>query len=337
VVRETYFESSDYVPLVRRAMDQFRELEELTGERLLRRCGVLYLGDPGGAVMRGVGESADRHALAIERLDEGTLRRRFPMFAMPEGAQAIFEPGGGFVRPERCIRAWLRLAEGHGASIREGERVESIEEGAKSVVVETDAERYEAGAVIITAGAWTSQLLPRLGRLLRATRQPLAWIEPDAGANGAAGAGGAGDAVSCPVWFIEDGDRGPFYGVPTADDQDPPHGLKVARHVPGESIDPDAPRAEVTEHERRDLEDAMRRLVPGAAGRATAAATCLYTMTPDEHFIIDRAPERRRTFVACGFSGHGFKFAPVIGEILADLVQKGSTELPCGFLRASRF
>lgn len=330
VVRETYFESADYVPLVRRAMAQFRELEEIWSERLFHHCGVLYMGEPEGSVIRGVTHSAEKHGIPIDRLGAAELRQRFPMFSMQDGATAVFEPGGGFVRPERCVRAWLRLAEGHGAVIREGECVERIEERGHQVDVETDAEIYAADSVIVTGGAWTARLVPELASLLRPTRQPLAWIKPS-------GDPADGDARRCPVWFTEDGARGPFYGIPTADDQDPPLGLKIARHVPGETVDPDAPCANVTEGERSDLEDAMRRLVPGAAGRATTATTCFYTMTPDEHFIIDRAPFWRRTLVACGFSGHGFKFAPVVGEILADLALDGSTRQPCDFLRYSRF
>lgn len=336
VVRWTYFEHPSYVPLLARARALWAEIEDLTREQLIHHCGVLYAGRPTGSVLRGVRTSALENDIELQSLGEAELRHRFPQFALPEGFAALFEPGAGFVRPEAAVLAHLRFAEGHGATILEGERVESIEERQGSVCVETVAEEYEAAAVVVTTGAWVGRLLRPLGTLLRPTRQVLAWIDPGERA-------GAGHESRCPVWFIEDGPRGAFYGVPTtahrsvAQEERLPRGLKVARHLPGDAVDPDVPRREPSREETADLEEAMRRLVPGAAGEIVGAATCMYTMTPDEHFIVDAAPGSSRIFVASGFSGQGFKFAPVIGEILTGLVARGGSGHDIEFLRLARF
>jgi len=336
VVRWTYFEHASYVPLLTRARALWSELEELSHEQLIHRCGVLYAGDPAGEVLRGVRSSAREHDIELTELERDELRRRFPQFAIPEGAAAVFEPGAGFVRPEAAVCAQLRLAEGHGATLLEGERVERIEERAGSVMVESVAEQYEAAAVVVTAGAWTGRLLLACGAVLQPTRQVIAWIDPGAHA-------AAADESKCPVWFIEDGPRGAFYGVPVSARREGtaeaafPAGVKVARHMPGRCVDPDAPRHAPTAEELTDLADAMRRLVPGASGEISGAANCMYTMTPDAHFIVDSAPGSNRVFIAAGFSGHGFKFAPVIGEILTGLVTRGGTGHDIDFLRARRF
>jgi len=329
IYRESYFEADDYVPLLRRAGELWEELEEISRERLLHRCGALYLGDPQGEVITGVARSAARHGVTIESLTTDEVTVRFPMFSPPAGSAALWEPRAGFVRPERAVHALLRLAEGHGAQILEGERVLGIKEHGRSVTVETDAGEYEGGSLVLTGGAWTAKLAPTLAPLLRPTRQALAWIDPGAGLD-------AADASRCPVWFIEDGAKGGFYGVPMASDQAPPRGLKVARHLPGKAADPDVPQEPATDAERRDLEEAMATFLPGVAGPVSATATCLYTMSPDGHFIIDRVPDARRMFMACGFSGHGFKFAPVVGEVLAQLALEGRNPHPIEFLRMAR-
>lgn len=336
MVRWTYFEHPSYLPLLARARMRWEELEELARVKLIHRCGVLYAGEPGGEVIKGVRRSAAEFGIEIAELDAPAMRSRFPQFALPEGMAAVLEPGAGFVRPEAAVLAQLRLAEGHGATLHEGERVEQITEIGGSVQVETDAEVYHAGAVVVTAGAWSGRLASSCRADLRPTRQVMAWI--DAGERAP-----LASEPHCPVWFIEDGARGAFYGIP-AWSRDPrsleahlPIGAKVARHLPGETIDPDAARRAPTEEEVADLRDAMDRLVPGARGVVSGAAHCMYTMSPDSHFIVDRVPGMQRTYLAAGFSGHGFKFAPVIGEILAGLVLRGGTGHDIHFLRAGRF
>ncbi|MBX3354555.1 MAG: N-methyl-L-tryptophan oxidase [Phycisphaeraceae bacterium] len=340
VVRWTYFEDPAYMPLLMRAREGWAEVEATSGQRLLDLCGVVYVGDPKGEVLEGVRRSGRDYGIAVEELDRDACRERLPWFAVPEGAAAILEPGGGFVRPEAAILAQLRLAEGHGAVIQEGEKVESIEEHGASVRVETVAEEYDAAAVVVTAGAWTGRLARACGADLRPTRQVMAWID---GSKAASESSMPPARADMPVWFFEDGPRGPFYGIPDrgasserASGPFPP-GAKVARHLPGEAIDPDAPRRAPTDEEVADLADAMRRLVPGASGPVSGSALCMYTMTADANFIIDRVPGTRAIFLAAGFSGHGFKFAPVVGEILTGLVARGGTGYDIGFLRADRF
>lgn len=332
VVRRAYFEHPDYVPLLRVAMDDWEDLQSRTGARLLHRCGVLYGGDPDGRVIRGSAESAGRHGIPFELLDADEAMRRWPQFRLPPGMAALWEPEAGFVRPEASVCAFLRLAEGHGAVVQEGERVESFEEAGRTIHLETDAQRYECERLVVAAGAWTGALCQVLGVPLRPTRQVMGWVEPEGPE-----AQSASHESRLPVWLLEDGPAGPLYGIPTADGQGEPGGVKVAHHLPGPMIDPDAGAAPPSPREREVLQRDVARMVPGIAGPVRHATTCIYTMSPDEHFVLDRLPGHRRTFVAAGFSGHGFKFAPVIGRALADLALEAETELPIGFLSWRRF
>lgn len=325
IIRLAYFEHPDYVPLLRRAWELWEALAADTATDLLTRTGGLYLGAPESATVRGSLESARRHGLAHVALDGREIARRYPFFRLPPGTVGLLEDQAGFVRPERAIAAHLAQAERHGAELRFGERVVRWHAHADRVTVETDRTSYQAERLVLAVGAW----MPRLAREalppLAIERVPLFWFEPADPAPFALG--------RMPVWIAE-GREGTFYGFPHLPEQ----GLKVARHGSGVEIeDPDhldrAPRA--VDEER--LRDFLRRWLPDASGPLRHTQVCMYTKTPDEHFIIDLHPRFPNVVLASPCSGHGFKFASVVGEALADLALEGKSRLPIGFLSLARF
>ncbi len=323
IIRLAYFEHPDYVPLLRRAWDRWLDLERETGERLLVETGGLYVGAPGSAIVEGSLRSAREHGLAHEVLDAATMRERFPALRVDGGMVGLHEAKAGYLVPERCIEAHLALAERRGAALRFGEVVERWAADGSGVRVETTGGRYRAERLVIAAGAWLPRLLPDLGVPFEVERVTLFWFEPSA----------PQPFERLPVYIVETDWDGSFYGFPYLPDQ----GLKVARHGSGERADPDAldrsPRGADEERVRRFV----RRHLPEGDGPLREAKVCLYTKTPDEHFVVDRHPAHERVVFASACSGHGFKFASVIGEALADLALDGRTSLPIGFLSLRRF
>jgi sarcosine oxidase len=285
------------------------------------------MGHAGSDVVERSAASGEANGIACERLGPRDVRDRFPQFEVSGDWRALFEPGAGFVRPERAVAAAIALARGLGAEIRTGERVLEWSEIPGGVRVRTDRATLDADALVIAAGAWTPTLAAQLGVPLVPQRVVIAWLTPRDPA--------AYAAPHMPVWYVDRPDAPGLYGIPTAADQGDPCGMKVAFHA-GTPCDPDAPRMPPTDAELRALADATADFVPAAAGPVASSATCLYTMSPDGNFIVDRMPGATRTWIACGFSGHGFKFMPVMGEALADLATAGSTRLPVDFLRIRR-
>ena len=317
IIRLAYFEHPDYVPLLRAAWDGWRRLEHASGERLLTQTGGLYAGPPDGALVGGSLRSARQHGLAHEVMDATEAMRRFPALRLEDGWTALFEQQAGWLAPERCVEAHLRLAERAGATLRFGAPAMLRADG-DGLAVESGGARDHADRVVMTAGAWLPDLLPFLSPVLRVERVPLFWFEP------------VRPVGPLPVWILETAE-GDFYGFPPDE-----HGLKLARHGSGELVaGPDAldraPRAADEERVRAFA----RRHLPAADGRLRETHVCMYTRTPDGHFVIDRAPDGRVVY-ASACSGHGFKFASVIGEILAELATAGRTDHPIGFLSAAR-
>ncbi|MCH2160560.1 MAG: N-methyl-L-tryptophan oxidase [Phycisphaerales bacterium] len=327
VVRTAYFEHPDYVPLLLRAFELWDDLSEKTGIDCLHRSGAMFCGLPGSEVYVQSLASARQHGLEVEDLSPEVLRDRFPQFRFPDGMAAVLEPGAGFVIPENGIEAHLRLARQDGAEIREGVRVDTIDASDAGVILHTDSGTLHADKVVVTAGAWTSRLLQDLGVPLEVHRQVLCWFE-------------ALDASACnesamPAWIMSetsDHSQGDYYGIPTWRGQPGPAGVKVGCHGPGAIVDPDHPVPSMSTEEVARFERDVHRILPGVLGKVVATATCLYTMSPDTHFLIDSLPQESRIVVAGGFSGHGYKFAPVVGEILADHALEGGTSHPAGFL-----
>lgn len=330
VFREAYFEHPDYVPLLRRAREIFRELEAESGEAILEACGVLLAGGGGSEVIAASRHAAAIHGVEVESLAAGAIAERFPAFAGGGHAIGLHEPGGGFVRPEATVAASLAVARRRGAEIREGAEVRRIAEHGGGVEIDLGDETVLASRAVVAGGAWSASLLPM--RLpLAVTRQVQAWL--------AVGDREAAMPPRLPAWLVDRGAAPPLYGVPIdprAGRESPGRGLaKIAVHGGGDAADPDRVDRVVAAAEREELDRLAAAHLPGLPGRVAAASVCLYTSTPDGHFVVDRSEGGRIAF-ACGFSGHGFKFAPAIGEALADLAMHGASPLPIGFLRASR-
>jgi len=321
VTRLAYYEHPDYVPLLRRAWALWRELEAETGQELLRQTGGIYIGPKDGELVAGSLRSAREHSLEHELLDPAALRERMPLFRFEADWWGLAEATAGYLLPERCIEAHLAVAERHGAELRFEERLRSWGTDGGGIRVSTDRGTYRADRIVIAAGAWNPGLLPRIAPLLQVKRVPLFWFEPHAET----------DALArLPVYIVDSGHGHGCYGFPYLADQ----GLKIATHGLGTPADPDTVDREPHPSDEVPVREFIKRHLPVADGPTREAKICMYTVTPDEHFIVDVAGPAA---YASACSGHGFKFASVMGEILADLALDGRTRHPIGFLSASRF
>src|SRR6478735_8599309 len=329
IIRLGYFEHPAYVPLLRRAYTLWRELEAASGRRLLHVTGIAEIGPPAGPLVRGTLASARLHELSHEVLSAPELMRRFPAFRVPQDYVAVLQPEGGILAAEHSLHAQLALAAAAGADIRSGETVQAIEPRAGSVRVTTDRGIVETGVAIVAVGAWTKTLLPEFAAGLRVTREVMAWFAPT-------------DAdLLCadrfPVFIIESR-HGMHYGIPALRGEPSPAGIKVAKHHHrDETVDPDAYDRTVSAADQALIRAAIADHLPTANGELLEAKTCLYTMTPDGNFLIDHLPGAPNVIVASPCSGHGFKFAPVIGEVLADLATTGTTAHDIGRFSLRRF
>jgi sarcosine oxidase len=327
IIRLAYFEHPSYVPFARRAYANWRALERESGESLLTVTGILEAGPPNSVVVQGALTAARLHELDHVVLDADEINRRFPAYRLPSGWSGVYQPDGGFLRPERAIRAHCSMARKMGGDLRAGVRVTGIESRKSSVVILTDdGMGVEAKSVVVATGAWMTELVPELKPHLGLTRQTFAWFtprEPD-----------LYRAENFPVFIVEtESDIG--YGFPDLDGK----GVKVGLHKPGKVVaDADAlERRAIEPQDYREIYRCFERFIPGISGRLQQPQTCIYTRTPDEDFVIDHHPSDRRIIIASPCSGHGFKFASVIGEVLADLVLDGGTAQDIHRFRIGRF
>lgn len=314
VVRQAYYEHPDYVPLLRRSYALFRETELAIGQSLLEVCGGLFCGKPEGEVVRGAAASAELHGIPHERLDAAEIARRWPALRLDEGQVGVWEPGAGYCYAERTVRAQATLAMDAGARVTSRIRVRGWTRDGDGVRVDTDDGVWSADVLVVTAGAWAPAFLDLP---LRVSRQVLGWVEP---------------APKLPVWLVEEAGGLATYSIPAA--AEGPAGMKIAVHGGGATTTATEIDRRVSAADRRQLRDAVERRVRGG-GRINDAAVCMYTNSPDGHFVIDEVDER--VWAAVGFSGHGFKFAPVVGEMLAELVATGQTRYKIDLFRAARF
>lgn len=328
IIRQAYFEGADYVPLLLRAYELWEELERESGEDLMTLCGGLMIGPEDGALVFGSVASADAHNLPYEILDSTELKRRFPVFEPGPGTVALFEKRAGFVRPEASVRAHLDRAAARGAELRFGERVASWEATGSGVRVRTESGVHEAERLVVSAGAWAGEVLSDLGLPLEVTRQILFWFRPR---------GGVGPFAPdrLPIWIYESPDGNMFYSFPAVDGAGT---VKAAFfRADGTPTDPDRVDREVHDNEVEFIRRYLDRHVPSLSGEFVRARTCMYTNTPDEHFVISTHPDHPQVAVAAGFSGHGYKFCAVVGEILADLATEGETNHPIDLFSPARF
>jgi sarcosine oxidase len=312
IIREAYFEHPLYVPLVRRAYELWAELERRTGRTLLRLTGGLMLGPPDSAVFGGALRSARDHGLAHEVLTASAVRRRFPGLAPADGMEAVLEPRAGLLFTEECVSALQQAAREEGAVLEQGRPVTAWQADASGVTVTTPAGAHHVEHAVLCAGPWLPRLVAPLALPLAVERQLSHWFEPARRARDF-------DADRCPVTIWEHAPGRVFYTIP-----DPGgHGFKAGIHHDGERVDPETVHREPTRGDEDRVRAVLARYLPDANGRLLDARVCLYTNTPDEHFVLDRHPASPRVIVASPCSGHGFKFATAVGEALAGLVADG--------------
>lgn len=325
IIRSAYAEGSGYVPLVRASLDLWRELEREADEPLLTMTGGLAIGRRDGSLVGSVIGSAVDHDLAHEVLDAEEMRRRFPQHALKPDEVAVHEQGAGVLRPERAIRAAARRALDHGAILHTNNTVETVEETGGGVEVRAGGRTYRARRAVVAAGAWLGKLLPDLNLPLTVERQVLAWFpnkDPE-----------LFGLDRCPIFVYQEREDLEWYGFPSLDGRT----VKAAVHHHGRTVDPDGIDREVhpedVEQISRFAGERLRRLDP----RPERAKVCMYTNTPDEDFLVGPAPGHQDLVLVGGFSGHGFKFAPVMGEIAADLATEGETPHSIGAFSPARF
>ncbi len=306
IIRQAYFESPDYVPMVRAADRMWVAIGEEVGRTLLHRCGGLDISAPGQTQAESAGRSAAQWDVPYESLDGAEVNRRWPQFHLPDDWTACYSPVTGFLDVDPGLMAMRSLAERAGAVWHEHEPALSWEATASGVGVTTANGSYSADRLVVSAGAWAATALAGLGLPLTVRRKLLWWYEMDDRA--------AYTAERFPV-LIAGMPGCQLYVIPISGD-DP--GLKAGDHAGGDVTVADELRREIDDDEAESVTAAMRTLVHGV-GAISHRQVCMYTMTPDEDFIVDRHPQHANVTFAAGFSGHGFKFAPAMGEHLADL------------------
>lgn len=326
MIRLAYYEDPGYVPLLRRAYELWRDLETEFGSKILHVTGGLYMGREGESFLTGALRAALEHSLPHALFSHAEIKRRYPQFHLPSDYEGFWEDEAGFLIPELAMAAHVQGALLAGAELHGHEAARAWSAGADGVNVETSKASYRAERLVIAAGAWTAPILADLGLPLVVTRQAWGWFWPKDPAAFRLG--------TLPCWFIETEPGHGYYGPPIMSDNP---GLKVALHKPTEPTSPEVVDRAPREEDEALLRPFLARHIPSAEGPLLGLRTCLYTNSPDGHFIVDQHPIHDRVSFACGFSGHGFKFASVMGEVLADMATGSLSSLPMDFLRLARF
>jgi sarcosine oxidase len=319
IIREAYFEHPIYVPIVQRAYELWAELEKKAGEKLFVQTGGLMIGPPNGVVVRGARHSAELHGLTHENLSAAEIHSRFPALKPTRGMAGVLEPRAGVLFPELCVGAHLKCAERAGARLLFDQQVVCWEPAGDGVRVRTSTAEYRADQLVVGAGSWVSKLVPDLDLPFTVERQTLFWYAPRDPA--------VWSPQQCPIHLWEHRDGKFFYGFP-----DLGHGVKLARHHDGKAVDPDTVSRKATLREADALRRTTRPFV-SPLGPCVHKTVCLYTNTPDGHFLIDRHPAYQQVLLVSPCSGHGFKFSAAIGEIVADLVRLGRSQFDLGLFR----
>ncbi len=325
IIRMAYHEDPSYVPLLRRSYELWRELQSVSGEQLLHITGGIDSSAEDGEVFRGALKSCIEHDLAHEVLTSAELGERFPGIRLPADTMTVYQPEAGFVLSERAIVTHVFGALEHGAEVRAREPVLEWDTDGDRVRVTTTRGSYEAGALVVTSGAWAGPLLPSLHHLVVPERQVLGWFQPLEPAHFT--------PDRCPV-VIADLEGGLYYSLPVFGIP----GFKFGKyHHLDEQTTADSLRRECDDEDEAVLREGLTRYFPQANGPVLSMKACMFTNTPDGHFIIDALPDAPNVFVAAGFSGHGFKFCGVVGEIMADLATRGETAHDISLFRLDRF
>jgi sarcosine oxidase len=333
IVRKAYFEHPDYIPLLERAYQNWTEIEQTSGSKLYHQTGLFYTGPQGHPIIENIRAAAKTYKIPLLDSTQQDEISILPLFTIPDDYEWIYEPEAGFVETEKTILTYVEQAKKLGAVIHQQEKVIDWQMKDDGVEVRTDKGHYTCRKIIVTAGPWSAKLMPEIKDQLKITRQTLIWLQPEEPT--------LFQSSNFPCWFVVDRDKpGAYYGFPIAnlDDQKNPNGFKFAYHHPGEETDPDEVNRIISQEDTGPLLEFIDTYIPKAKGQVLGVKTCLYSNSQDEHFVIDSLRDSDgKVCFARGFSGHGFKFVSVVGEIMADLALKGTTSLPIGFLRADRF
>ncbi|MFJ5764366.1 N-methyl-L-tryptophan oxidase [Lysinibacillus sp. NPDC093210] len=323
IIRFAYGEGASYVPFVKRAGQLWRELEAETNDSLFLQTGVMNVGETNHTFLQNVRESANLYNLPLEQYTAAEAMEKWPGLTLPEEMVVCFEPTAGVLRVEACIHAYKKLALAQGALLHTHEKVHTIQ-AQEIIQIHTEKGVYETKQLIVTAGAWASELLQTMDLSLpiTPTRKTFAWFEADDCLYR--------DAIF-PAYCFEFANSS-YYGFPSIDGA----GLKLGRHDGGEAINPNEPLRPFDEQDGAELQHFINRFMP-QHGVLSFGKTCKYSVTPDEHFIIDFLPNHQNIVIAAGFSGHGFKFSSAVGEVLSDLILYGESKQDLSLFQLSRF
>ena len=325
IIREAYFEHPAYVPIVRRAFDLWRELERSIGKPLYVKTRGITIGPESGMLVRGARASAEAFGVPHRVLSAAGVHRQFPGLQPLDDMVGVLEDRAGVLFPEQCIAAMLARAEKDGAEVRRDDVVLGWEAADGGVRVRTTSGEYRAAQLVLAAGAWMRQLVPDLAPVLAVTRQPIQWFEPSRPEEFT--------AATCPVTLWEYGPNRVFYTLPDFGD-----GVKAAVHYEGQPVDPDHLDGRASSDEDAAATDLLRRFMPHATGHLRESQVCLYTNTPDLHFVIDVHPAHpKQVVVVSACSGHGFKFATAIGEVVTELLAGATPRYDLSMFRMGRF
>jgi sarcosine oxidase len=325
ITRTAYFEGPWYVPLLQETFPLWRELEAASGSDLLTLTGALMIGPPSAEAVSGALAAAADHRLDVRLLKADEIRKAYPGHIVGNRDVAVLDAQAGFLRPEAAVAAMIGLVEALGGEIRRGGVVSAVNPRPDGVEVVTDEDREKFDAVVIAVGPWMRELAGWLP--LTVERQVMAWFAIDQKLEGAL------TPETFPVFIRQAHGIGDVYGFPSLDGVS----MKIARHHQGDVTDPEHVRRQVNDGELEPLRRYVRTRLHGVTQRVVRTVTCMYTNTPDGHFAIGPHPEDARVTVLSACSGHGFKFAPVVGDIAADLVSDGRTSRDISHFSLERF
>lgn len=329
IIRKAYFEHPDYVPLLLRAYELWRDLEASEELSLMHLCGLMLAGPPEGETIAGARLAARLHDLNLEDATPADRAKRFSGFRIPENLEVVYESDAGYLKVEHCVRAHVDAALGVGATVAADETADEIKTVGRGWRVRTSKGTFESSSLIVTSGAWAPGILSHLGLSglpLEIVRKPQFWF--------AVRTAKLAEDRGAPCFYFEM-PNGLFYGFPSRDGQT----IKAAEHSGGKSVEHNHPvrlNREVEPADWENLAGFLGQCLPEVDPQPVRASVCMYTLTPDRHFIVDRHPEHEHVSLGAGFSGHGFKFTPVIGEALVDLAIEGHTKYPIEFLSVGR-
>ena len=324
IIRHAYFENANYTPLLLESSRLWMAIEKACGKKLLFETGLLEIGKEDGVVVPGVLSASRQFNLPVEELFHRDIEKRWPCFHVPDTLVGVYEPHAGYLLVEECVRAHLNMATDLGAEMRTNVEILGFELGPTIRIIATAGDYY-AEKLIVTAGPWAASLLADINLQLEVRRKSTFWF-PASGTQ-------RQDQTDTPA-FLYELPEGVFYGIPQHDKK----GMKVAEHSGGEVVrDPTTVDRTVHAEDLKRVEWFARDHLPQLEGPHQEHAVCMYTMSADEHFIVDRHPDHENVLFAAGMSGHGFKFAPVLGKALAELALDGTTDFPIDFLALDRF